>query len=161
MENDLMLWRKWTVHAHGKQIVLIKRPFEGQTHVLMKGLLWALYLPYYPALTVETRINDRFKPDLVALNEIGRPNFWGEAGTITVEKIRSLIRRYRSTHFAIAKWKSHLDPFVKIVTAALNGMVRERPIDLIRFQEDSGERFIDEAGRIEISHRQLEWIRLH
>lgn len=161
MENDLMLRRKWTVHAHGKQIVLVKKPYEKNIHVLMKGFLWALYLPHYPNLTVETTVNDRFKPDLVALDDMSRPNFWGEAGHLSVEKIRSLIRRYRSAHFAIAKWKSHLDPFIKIVKDAMDGIARESPIDLVTFQENSGERFIDESGHIQISHEQLEWIRLH
>ena len=160
MENDLMLRRKWTLHAHGKQIVLVKKVYEKDVHVLMKAFLWALYLPHYPNLSVETTVNDSFKPDLVALDEMGRPSFWGESGHISLKKIRSLIRRYRSTHFAIAKWKSNLDPFVKIVKGAMDGIARENPIDIIAFQEDSRERFIDKSGNIHISHEQVEWIRL-
>jgi len=161
MENDLMLRLKWTVHAHGRQIVLVKKPYEKHIHVLMKGFLWALYLPQYPNLTVKTPVNDRFKPDLVALGEMSRPIFWGEARHISVEKIRSLIRRCRSTHFAIAKWTTQLGPFIKIVKDAMGGIAREGPVDLINFQENSGERFIEKSGHIQISHEQLEWIRLH
>jgi hypothetical protein len=161
MENDLILRRKWTVHAHGRQIVLVKKPYEKHIHVLMKGFLWALYLPQYPNLTVETPVSDRFKPDLVALDEMGQPVFWGEAGHIPVRKIRSLIRRYRSTHFAIARWNSQLEPVVKIVKDAMVGIARESPVDLITFQENSGECFINQSGDIQISHEQLEWIRLN
>jgi hypothetical protein len=160
MENDLVLRRKWTVHAQGQQIVLVKKPYEKHIHVLMKAFLWALYLPQYPNLTVETAVNDRFKPDLVALDEMGKPYFWGEAGHIPVRKIRSLIRRYRSTHFAIARWKSQLEPVIEIVNDAMAGIARQSPVDLITFQENSGERFVDQSGHIQISHEQVEWIRV-
>jgi hypothetical protein len=32
---------------------------------------------------------------------------------------------------------------------------------LINFQEDDAERFIDEKGNITISHRSVDWVRLH
>jgi len=118
------------------------------------------YLPYYPNLTVEIAVGDRYKPDVVALDQQGMPEFWGEAGQITVEKIHSLLRRYRSTHFAIAKWRSSLNPLTEIVRAGLDGLKRSSPVDLINFQEDDAERFIDEKGNISINHRLLDWVRL-
>jgi hypothetical protein len=51
--TDLVLRRKWTFKAHGKQVVFVRRPIESSEHVLMKALLWALYLPDYPSLSVE------------------------------------------------------------------------------------------------------------
>jgi len=69
----------------------------------MKALLWALYLPHYPELTVEISIGDRYKPDVVALDAQGSPVFWGEAGQVGLTKIRSLLRRHRRTHFAIGQ----------------------------------------------------------
>ena len=65
MDQDLMLRRKWTFKAHGKQIVLVKKRNEQSRHVLMKAFLWALYLPSFPRLTVEVGIGERFKPDVV------------------------------------------------------------------------------------------------
>ena len=160
MESDLKLRRKWTFRAQDKQIVLVKKSYEKNTHVLMKGFIWALYLPYYPNLTVEVGIGDRYKPDVVAVDELGKPQFWGEAGQITVQKIHSLLRRYRATHVAIAKWQTPLKPYIEIVTEALDGLTRDRPVDLINFQEDSVHRFIDENGRITIDHDSLNWLRL-
>ena len=160
METDLLLRRKWTFRADGKQIILVKKHNEKSAHVLMKAFIWALYLPDYPALTVEVPIGDRYKPDVVALDELGLPRFWGEAGYLRVEKIRSLLRRHRSTHFAFAKWQSQLAPFAEIVTAALNGIKRDGPVDLLNFQEDSAERFIDKNGYINIAHERVEWLRL-
>ena len=73
MGSDLLLRRKWTLRAHGRQVVFVKRQNESREHVIMKALLWALYLPEYPHLLVETSIGDRFKPDVVQLAPDGTP----------------------------------------------------------------------------------------
>jgi len=158
--DERMLPRKWTLRAYDRRVVFIKRRHERTEHVVMKALLWALYLPRYPDLSVEVSIGDRYKPDVVAVDAFGRPLFWGEAGEIGVAKIRSLARRYRRTHFAIAKWDTRLDPFIAIVEGALAGLRREAPFDLISFPADSAERFIDDEGRIHIRHADVEWVRL-
>lgn len=158
--SDFLLPRKWTLRAHGRQVVLIKRPNEQSAHVLMKALIWALYLPVYPDLAIELVIGDRYKPDVVALDEQGRPRFWGEAGQVGVEKIRSLTRRYRQTHMAIARWDTRLDPLAGIVSAALAGQERTAPVDLLRFPADSAERFVAADGTLTLTHADLEWIRL-
>jgi hypothetical protein len=158
--SELELRRKWTVRAHGKQIVLVKRAYERSTHVLMKAFLWALYLPMYPDLTVEIRIGDRYKPDLVALDERGQPHFWAEAGEIGKAKIRSLLRRYRNTHFALAKWDTSLDPLREIVRDTLTKLERRAPVDLLSFPPDSVERFVGERGSLELTFDDLERIQL-
>lgn len=160
MTSDLFLRRKWTLRAHGRQVVFVKKSNESSEHVLMKALLWALYLPHYPDLTVEVPIGDRYKPDVVALDERGQPRFWAEAGDVGTAKIRSLARRYRSTHFAIAKWEASLEPLQAIVADALGDLNRRAPFDLISFPGDSAERFIDGAGHIWVSHGDLTWLRL-
>lgn len=160
MTDDLMLRRKWTLRAHGRQIVLVKRPIEHASHVLMKAFLWALYLPSYPEAQVEVAIGDRYKPDVVALDAQGRPQFWGEAGQVGVEKIHALARRYRTTHFAIAKWATRLAALEAEVRDATRVAQRTAPFDLLCFPADSAERFIDERGTIQVSHADLEWIRI-
>jgi hypothetical protein len=126
----------------------------------MKAFLWALYAPLYPKLAVEVQVGDRYKPDVVALNEEGHLLFWGEAGQIGLVKVRSLLRRYRDTHFAIAKWETRLDPYIALLSDALEGLHRSAPVDLLRFRADSVERFIDEGGNIHLTHDDLEWMRL-
>lgn len=160
MTEELFLRRKWTLRAHGQQVVFVKKPNESSQHVLMKALLWALYLPAYPDLTVEVAIGDRYKPDAVALDASGAPLFWAEAGDVSRAKIRSLARRYRHTHFAIAKWDTSLEPLRASVTGALAGLGRSAPFDLISFPADSAERFIDDSGQIHVSHSDLRWLRL-
>ncbi len=160
MTNELELRRKWTFRAHGRQVVCVKKSVESTEHVVMKALLWALYLPDYPGLTVEAGIGDRYKPDVVELDAQGEPRFWGEAGSVRAEKIRSLTRRYRFTHFAIAKWDMRLDPVVELVRGALEATPRRAPFDIIRFPTDSATRFIDDQGYIYIAPGDLEWVRL-
>jgi hypothetical protein len=158
--TDLFLRRKWTLKAHGRQVVFVKRPVESSEHVLMKALLWALYLPDYPSLSVEIGIGDRYRPDVIARGENGSPVFWGESGKVGRDKIRSLARRYRHTHFALAKWNCNLTPFIELVRGVVNGLHRTAPCDVLCFPADSAERFIDVDGNIHIGHADVEWERL-
>ena len=74
---------KYTFRAHDRKIVVVKKRGERVEHVLMKALLWALYLPQYPQATIEVKVGDRYKPDVVALDTRGEPVFWAEAGRAT------------------------------------------------------------------------------
>lgn len=162
MTSELLLRRKWTLRAHGQQVVFVKRPIEHGHHVLMKAFLWALYLPTYPNMKVEVSIGDRYKPDVVALPPTPQtePRFWGEAGQVSPEKITALARRYRQTHFALAKWGANLYTVEQLVTTALTGIERRAPFDLLCFPTDSADRFIDARGNITIRHTDLTWQRL-
>ena len=159
MGSDLLLRRKWTLRAHGKQVVFVKRQNESREHVIMKALLWALYLPAYPDLLVETAIGDRFKPDVVQLAPDGTPVFWGESGQVSVRKLDSLLRRYPTTHFALAKWTSNLTPHAEIVADAVAARRRHAPLDLIAFPEESAERFFGEDGEVSIGFGDVERVR--
>ncbi|MBS3782873.1 MAG: hypothetical protein KGY78_00355 [Anaerolineae bacterium] len=160
MTQDLFLRRKWTLRAHGEQVVFVKRVNERREHVLMKAFLWALYLPTYPDLLVEVSVGDRYKPDVVSLDGRGEPRFWGEAGHVSPSKIHSLVRRYRETHFALAKWDTELAPFIEMVEDALAGLDRQAPFDLLCFSTDSAQRFIGNRGQIELKHEDIDWTRL-
>ncbi len=158
MTEDRLLRRKWTLRAQDKKVVFIKKHNERTAHVLMKALLWALYLPQYPNLMVEVRIGDRYKPDVVSTDTNGDPRFWAEAGQVGRAKIHSLARRYPYTHFAIAKWNTNLSPYVKLVKKALDGTTRYAPFELIRFPADSADRFIDANDHITVSWEDVELI---
>ena len=160
MTRDLFLRRKWTLRAHGEQVVFVKRANERREHVLMKAFLWALYLPRYPDLAVEISVDSRYKPDVVSLDPYGRPRFWGEAGHVGPSKIHDLVRRHRKTHFAVAKWDTPLAPFVDIVHEAMEDYEPSGPFDLLAFPPDSAERFIDERGNIDVTHAALDWVQL-
>lgn len=160
MTADLMLRRKWTLKAHGQQVVFVKNSNEKSSHVLMKALLWAMHLPDYPDLSVEIKIGDRYKPDVVALDLNQRPLFWGEAGQVSGRKLQSLFKRYPQTHFAIGKWNQRLDPHVAIVQNALKGVKRSAPCDLFSFPEDSAARFVNDGAQIAVERTDLLWVRI-
>ena len=160
MSTELRLRRKLTLRTRDQQVVFIKKANEHASHVYLKAFLWALYLPAYPSVVVEVAIGDRFKPDVVALNGSGQPQFWGEAGQVSPQKIRSLVRRYRHTHFAVAKWDTSLDPLSAIVKNALTGLQRFAPFDLLSFPADSYSRFVDARGEVRIAFEDVDWIRL-
>src|SRR5690606_10131194 len=107
------------------------------------------------------RIGDRYKPDVVQLDAAGRPVFWGEAGQVGEAKIRALVKRYRETHFAIAKWNRSLHPYTQIVRDALDGLQRSAPYDLIAFPADSDRRFVDADGVVRVTWDDIDHIRLN
>jgi hypothetical protein len=159
MNQELKLRRKWTFRAHGKQMVFIKNTFESDIHVLTKALVWSLYLPDYPDLSVEISIKDRYKPDLVQLDNDFSPVFWAEAGRVSQRKSKHLLKRYRSTHLVFAKWQLNLMPFKKIIAKATDTVHRTAPVDLIAFPKDCKERFIRPDGTIQVTHRDVTCIR--
>jgi len=125
----------------------------------MKALIWAIHLPDYPELSVEIKIGDRYKPDVVALDQNQQPIFWGEAGQVSGRKLHSLFKRYPQTHFAIGKWNQRIDPHREIVLKAMKGVKRTAPCDLFTFPQDSA-RFVDEWGQVEIERTDLLWTRI-
>jgi hypothetical protein len=159
MDSDVLLPQKFTYQAHGRKVVFVKKAVESPQHVLMKALLWALYLPRYPGLQVEVPVGLRYRPDVVETDAEARPLFWGEAGKVSARKMRTLVGRYRSTHFAFAKWQTDLTPFEGIIAGAVAGKRRTAPLDLICFPADSAERFIDAGGHIRLDLSDLEWRR--
>lgn len=130
------LRRKFTVRAHGRTLVLVKCAEERGEHVVQKALLWARYLPAYPGLRVEQHLPfpSRYKPDLYALDATGQGvAFWGECGVVSAEKLRALLRGHPDCHFVFSKWATRLDPFAALVDAALAGVRRRAPVELLGF----------------------------
>ena len=71
MLSPILSRRRWKLHAHGHQIVVKYGVQERLVHPLMKAYIWALYLPDYPTASIEIRIGDKYKPDVVAFD--GQP----------------------------------------------------------------------------------------
>jgi len=151
MSTDLELAGKWRITAHDRTVVLRKKAMEKRSHVVMKGLLWALYLPYYPELKIEVPIGHRYKPDLVSLDLQGKPEFWGEAGAVGKRKVEHLCKSFRETRLAFAKWGAESKHTVQLFQGCVEGVKREAPVELLFFPEDSRERFVDENGRVDIA----------
>ena len=172
MATDLALRRTLTVRASdgddSRKLVLVKKRGESIEHVLMKAVLWAIYLPDYPDVQVEVPIGDTYKPDLVAMAPppgglaYGDPEpvFWGEAGKVSGDKWASLLKRYPDTHFALARWNERLDPHVAIVREALGTRPRRAPFDLLSLPRDAAERFLSDNGTLTVALTDLDHVRL-
>ena len=160
MTQDLKLRRKWTVRAHGRQVVFIKKNRESGIHVFMKAFIWALFLPQYPDLSVEIPIGYRYKPDLVQIDTSGEPVFWGEAGKVGYKKMKTLVNRFRHTHLVFAKWDMNLEPFERMLTKASSSIQRSAPIDLISFPAGSEEHFIKPNRTIQIDFNDINRLRI-
>lgn len=145
--------------AHGRSLVFARGNTEREQHVAGKALLWALYLPQYPDLAVEVGIGDRYKPDVVSLDLQGLPRFWGESGVTSEKKIRALAKHYPDTHFALARWYGSLATHVAQVEAALAGVRRSAPYDVLVFPADFA-RFISADGAITVTFDSVEWVRI-
>ncbi len=159
MNPDLKLRRKWTLRAHGQQMVFIKKPFESDIHVVTKAFIWALFLPAYPNLSVETPAGGRYKPDLVQFDDNDEPVFWGEAGQVSRRKMRALVQRQRLTHLVFAKWNLNLEPLYRMLKKETGAVRRQAPVDLISFPADSDERFILPDGSIQITFKDVRYVR--
>ncbi|MFO7167907.1 MAG: hypothetical protein DIU80_007735 [Chloroflexota bacterium] len=153
--SELHLRRKLTVRAHGRTLVLVKRPLEKLEHRLMMALTWALYLPQYPELRVDVPVGERYRPDLVQLDAGGRPVFWGECGEVGLEKLRHLCSRHRHAHLVFTKWASDLGPAAALIDSALAGVRRTQPVELLRFDADAA-RFFGPDGEITIGPADVE-----
>ena len=140
-------------------MVFLKKSFEGDIHVLTKAFLWALFLPGYPDLSVEIRIGDRYKPDLVQTSENGVPVFWGEAGRVSQRKVHYLVNRFRSTHLVFAKWNMSLEPIYRMIKKETVSVARSAPVDLISFPAEGDERFISPDGTIRIGFKDVHRLR--
>ena len=156
MSKDLELAGKWKIQAHGRTLHLRKRALEKRSHVIMKGLIWALYVEQFPDLKVEVPIGHRYKPDVVSLGSDGRPVFWGEAGAVGKKKIAHLCRKFKATHLTFAKWGKSSKHIVSHFAKCAEPVKREAVVELLFFPEDSRERFVDEAGNVNIQLDQLE-----
>lgn len=158
MDSELLLGGKFTFRVGGQKQVFVKKPVEHHRHVVMKALLWALYLPVYTRLRVEVSIGYRYKPDLVALGDKA-PLFWAEAGHVGNQKLNRVLKRFQQTHFAFAVWGSSLESMIARVQRQSRGVHRQAPIDVITFPEDAATRFFEPHGSIRVQHSDLKWQR--
>jgi len=131
---ELHLPRTLRIRAAGRTLVLGKRAGESTAHVLLKAIGYARYAPRYPGLRVEVSIGkgrERYKPDLVALDDAGEPRVWIQCGHADVDKVRKLLRRYPHTHFVWLRRQTLWDGAVRITRDALVRTRHPAPVEII------------------------------
>jgi uncharacterized protein YaeQ len=130
----------------GQRVTLYKKNGESYEHVLMKALGYAMFRPLFPQLEIERRIGLRYKPDLVALNDLGRAEFWGECGQVGLRKIGWIAKHSGAQQLVLFKFNILADHFLSQVREEVD--IRYRPparIRLFNFHgfvlKDAGEEF--------------------
>ena len=83
------------------RVILIKRRGESLRHVVMKllGYLWF----YHEELQIERSVDQHHKPDLVRVDEQGRPLQWVDCGQTSLRKLERISQRNRLTLIDIIK----------------------------------------------------------
>jgi hypothetical protein len=145
---------KLTVRAGGRKLVLRKHPWESSRHVLLKALVFALYVPDYPGLVVEPPATGRYKPDLLATDLDGSPVFWAECGETGRDKLGWLLKHQAAAHLVLAKQAVSLDPWLALVGGLAAEARRSAPVDLVLVPRDA-DRFVDPGGEITVRREDV------
>jgi len=130
----------------GQRVTLYKKNGESYEHVLMKALGYAMFRPQFPKLEIERRIGLRYKPDLIALDETGKAEFWGECGQVSLRKVVWIAKHSGARQLALFKFNIAADHFIARVRQQVEA--RYRPPSRIRLfnfdsivMQEAGEEF--------------------
>lgn len=130
----------------GERVTLYKKNGESYEHVLMKALGYAMFQPQFPHLEIERRIGLRYKPDLIALNDFGKPEFWGECGQVGLRKIAWIAKHSGAKHLTIFKFDIFTNHFIAQIRQEVEQRYRPpQRIKLFNFDsivlKEAGEEF--------------------
>lgn len=92
---------------------------ESYEHVLMKALGFAMFTGKYPNLEIEIKIGLRYKPDLIAVDESGNLEFWGECGQNSLRKTHWILKHTRTKNLVLFKIGANTGQLVKQLRAEI------------------------------------------
>jgi uncharacterized protein YaeQ len=136
MGSDIHFSKTYHFRIRGERLTVYKKNGESYEHVLMKTLGYAMFRPRYPQLEVERRIGLRYKPDLVALDEQGKAEFWGECGHVGLRKVSWLAKHSGARHLALFKMNITAKHFIEQVRAEVEPRYRP-PTRIVLFNFDA------------------------
>lgn len=145
---------KITVRAGGRKVVLAKQAGESARHILLKALVFGLYVPDYPDVVIEPRFHQRYRPDLLHLDPAGQPTFWAECGVTGRDKLLALIRTYPATHLVVAKQLPRIESLREAMATMVAATRRSAPVDLVNVPADA-DRFIGPNGEITVTFQDV------
>lgn len=109
----------------------------------MKALGYTIFRPQFPHLEIEKRIGLRYKPDLIALDDHGKAEFWGECGKVSLRKIGWIAKHSGARQLALFKFDITPQHFISQVRAEVEARYRT-PSRITLFNFDRI--ILDEAG---------------
>ena len=153
--------KKYNFSFNGTKIIISKKDHDTEFHPYAKALVYALYHTQYRTIRVEPQVDDRYTPDLCALDDGGTVILWAEVGNFSLDKIEKLIKKYRRAHFVFVKeerdlliFNKHLDKLAKEVhTLPL--------IEIIVYPEHFKDWNVSEEGDVFIRKEDVNIIRWH
>jgi hypothetical protein len=153
--------RKFTFRFGKTKIVFNKSAHETEFHVYARALVFALYHKQYPTLKVEARVDERFQPDLTAVDYDGTMIFWAECGNVSLTKIEKLFKKYRKAHYVFVREKKDLEAFVRNLDRMAKGMASLPLVDILVYPEHFHEWNVSDEGDVYISKGDVETIGWH
>ncbi len=146
MGSEIHFSKTYHFRIAGERVTLYKKDGESYEHVLMKALGYGMFRPQFPALEIEQRIGLRYKPDLVALNDLGKPEFWGECGQVGLRKIAWIAKHSGTRQLVIFKFDIIAHQFIAQIRQEVDARYRQsQRIRLFNFNsivlKEAGEEF--------------------
>jgi hypothetical protein len=121
----------------GKRVRLWQRAGESYAHVLMKALGYAMFIGKYPHLEIEMKVGLRYKPDLIAIDDGGDFDFWGECGANSLRKTAWILKHTRARKLVLFKIGINAEPLIKQLRAEIPAKYRAAgKLVLINFISD-------------------------
>jgi hypothetical protein len=108
----------------GKRVRLWQRAGESYEHVLMKALGYAMFADEYPQMEIEVKVGLRYKPDLIAVDEAGDFDFWGECGANSLRKTAWILKHTRAKKLVLFKIGINAEQFTRQLRAEIPAKYR-------------------------------------
>jgi len=119
----------------------------------MKALGYLMFVREYPDLRIEHSVGLRYKPDLVSQDKHDRFRFWGECGTVTIRKIKWLLKHARVERLVIFKIYGATSFAQDLLAGIEPGLRLPRRVTLINFKPE----VIEEVTTRDIAEVPPEW----
>lgn len=96
-----------------KKLRLWQRIGESYEHVLMKALGYAMFTREYKNIQIEPKLSFRYTPDLLATDENGGIEFWGECGQSSIRKIYWISKHTWTKRIVLFKIGFQIESLIK------------------------------------------------
>ncbi len=154
--------KKYTFAFGERKLVINKLSHESEFHPFAKALVYALFHKQYRSLRLEPQLPDeRFQPDLCALDYDGTMLFWSEVGNVSIAKIEKLFKKYRRAHFVFVKEELDMAAFDKHLRKMAKGLLSLPLIDIVVYPPHFQEWNVSPEGDVFIRKEDVQINRWH
>ncbi|MDE1920394.1 MAG: hypothetical protein KGI24_02990 [Candidatus Omnitrophica bacterium] len=154
--------KKYNFAFGRRKVVINKLSHEGEFHPYAKALVFALYHKQYRSLRLEPQLPDeRFQPDLCAMDYDGTMLFWSEVGNVSLSKIEKLFKKYRRAHFVFVKEQQDVPGFEKHLSKLVKSCSSLPLIDIVVYPPHFQEWNVSPQGDVFVRKEDLEIVRWH